>query len=203
MSTAAVVDAMAARHSHRCHVDDLVAVTPGRVVFGLAAMIRFVPRREDLREPERHDLAALLAQAAGSEPAGRVLVMDSGGHPEASLAGSKKLARLCALGMLGVVCDGRLRDTAGLEDLGIGAWCAGQTLRWAGDRLMPLAAGVPVVLGGVTVVPGDWVLADDAGVAVVPAGDVDAVLRDALEVERRDAATLARLTAEGPGPAPA
>jgi regulator of RNase E activity RraA len=190
---------MAGRHGHRCHIDGLVSPSPGRVAFGPAATIRFLPKRLDLQDAERHDFARLFRAAVGPEPAGKVLVMSCGGYPDESLGGGKKLSRLHNHRLSGLVCDGRLRDFAGLAEMGFAAYCAGETVRWAGDHLMPFAAGVEVAVRGVTVVPGDYVYADAAGVAVIPAADVREVLEEAVRIEERDAATIARIRAEDEG----
>ena len=34
-------------------------------------------------------------------------------------------------------------------------YCVGETTRWGGDVLMPFEANCPVIVGGVTIIPGD------------------------------------------------
>jgi regulator of RNase E activity RraA len=184
---------MAGRHAHRCHVDGLVSPAPGGVAFGPAATMRCLPRREDLRDPARHDFVPLFREAVGAEPRGKVLVIAAEGYPGESVAGGKKLTRLEIGGCSGLVTDGSLRDFAGLAEMPFSAWCSGETVRWAGDNLMPYEAGVPVELRGVTVVPGDYVYADASGVVVIPGADVAAVLEEAVRIEERDARTIARI----------
>jgi 4-hydroxy-4-methyl-2-oxoglutarate aldolase len=193
VTCAALVDAMAGRHAHRCHVDGLVSPAPGKVAFGPAATMRCLPGRADVRDPERHDFVPLFREAVGADPAGKVLVIAAEGYPGESVAGGKKLTRLETAGCSGLVTDGSLRDFAGLAEMSFSAWCSGETVRWAGDNLMPYEAGVPVELRGVTVLPGDWIYADASGVAVIPAGDVAAVLEEAVRIEERDAQVIARI----------
>jgi regulator of RNase E activity RraA len=188
----AICDAMMRRHAHRAHLTGLLSPCPDRALCGPAVTMRFLPLRRDRLDPARHDFEALLLEAVGDEPEGRVLVASSAGHPEAALAGGRKLSRLRNLGMAGILADGSLRDFAEVVELGIGAWCRGETVRQAGDLLMPFAANVPVALGGVTVFPGDWVYADAAGAVVMPAADVAEVLEEAVRIDQRDAATTAR-----------
>jgi regulator of RNase E activity RraA len=69
-------------------------------------------------------------------------------------------------------------------------------VRQGGDTVMPYAVNVPVALGGVTVVPGDWIYADAAGVVVIPPGDLRPVLEEAARIEERDAETVARMREE-------
>jgi regulator of RNase E activity RraA len=94
------------------------------------------------------------------------------------------------------VADGRLRDFAEVRDLGLAAWCSGETVRQGGDVLMPFAANVPVSLAGATVLPGDWVMADASGVVVIPAPDVGEVLAEAARLEMRDAEIVRQTRAE-------
>ena len=54
-------------------------------------------------------------------------------------------------------------------------------------RFKTLASNAPVVCGGVTVNPGDLIVADLDGVVVVPKEHVDAVLKMATEIEVREA----------------
>ena len=71
----------------------------------------------------------------------------------------------------------------------------GETVRQGGDTVMPYAANVPVCVGGVTVVPGDWVYADRSGAVVIPSDDLRPVLEEAARIEERDAAEVERLRA--------
>lgn len=127
------------------------------------------------------------------DPAGRVLAVSSWGYPDAPIAGGKKLSRLRNLGLAGLVADARLRDFDEVEELGIAAWCRGETVRQGGEAVMPFAANVPVALCGVTVFPGDWIYADASGAVVIPPGDVREILDEAARIEERDAAEVERM----------
>ena len=196
VSCSAICDAMMRRHAHRAHVMDLVSPTPERWLLGPALTMQFLPLRADRFESERHDFGALLLEAVGEgDPAGHVLAVSSWGHPDAPIAGGKKLSRLRNLGLAGLVADARLRDFDEVVELGIGAWCRGETVRQGGEAIMPFAANVPVGLCGVTVFPGDWVYADASGAVVIPPGDVREILEEAARIEERDAAEVVRMRA--------
>lgn len=196
VSGAAICDAMMRRRAHRAHIDDLVSPAPDRWVFAEAVTMQFMPLRVDHFDADRQDFGTLVLEAAGASPGGKVLVASCGGHPEQAVAGGKKLSRLANLGMRGIVSDARLRDFDEVVDLGLAAWVRGETVRQGGEVIMPFAAGVPVAVAGVTIFPGDWVYADRSGVVVIPPGDVRPVLEEALRIEERDAATVARMRAE-------
>lgn len=197
VSCSAICDAMMGRHGHRAHVTDLVSPAPERWLLGRALTMQFLPLRADLLDPARHDFGALLDEAvADVEPSGAVLVVSSWGYPDAPVAGGKKLSRLANLGMAGLVADARLRDFAEVVDLGLGAWCRGETVRQGGDTVMPYAANVPVAVGGVSVMPGDWVYADASGAVVIPPDDLGEVLEEAARIEERDAEEVSRMRVE-------
>lgn len=191
LTAASICDALGTLRDHRAHILDLVSPTPGEVLFGRAATIRFFPNRADHHSADdRFD--ELLRAVTGK---GHVLVLGAGGHPDQALAGGKKVARIEAAGFSGVLTDGRLRDLEEIAEFELVAYCGGETVRAAGDDVTPLAANVPVEVDGVGVLPGDWIYADAAGAVVIPAGDVEAVLAEARRIEERDAAavTAARL----------
>lgn len=191
LTAASICDALKARFDHRAHILDLVTPTPGEVLFGRVATIRYFPNRRDHHsDPDRFD--QLLDAVAGK---GHVLVLSSGGHPDQALAGGKKIARVEAAGFSGLLTDGRLRDLEEIAGFELVTYCGGETVRAAGDEVTPLAANVPVEIDGVGVLPGDWIYADGAGAVVIPAVAIDDVLADARLIEEKDAAavTAARL----------
>lgn len=196
VSCSAICDAMMRRHAHRAHITGLVSPVPQRWVLAEVVTMAFMPLRADVFDPAQHDFGPLALAAAGRDPEGKLLVASAGGHPQQPIAGGKKLSRLRNLGMAGVLTDARLRDFDEVVDLGIAAWAGGETVRQGGETIMPFAAGVPVVVGGVTVFPGDVVYADRSGAVVIPPADLAAVLEEAARIEERDAGTVARMRDE-------
>jgi regulator of RNase E activity RraA len=193
LSVSALCDALGGLVGHPCHLTGLVSPVPDRVLSGPAATLAFLPARDDR---PAGDFAGLVVRAAGDAPAGRVLVAGVPGHPDAAVAGGMKLSRVADLGMAGILTDARLRDFAEVRELGIAAWCRGETVRQGGALVSPVDAGVPVAMGGVTVVPGDWVHADASGAVVIPARALDEVISAARAKEERDAAAVIRMRAE-------
>ncbi len=90
---------------------------------------------------------------------GRVLVVDGQGSLRIGLMGDG-LARFGAdNGWAGVVINGVIRDSLGMQNLDIGVKALGTTARrgW-----IPITANndIPLTLGGAIFHPGDWVYAD-------------------------------------------
>ncbi|MGW4568969.1 RraA family protein [Streptomyces sp. NPDC004561] len=197
VDSASLVDAMGRVHGHRADILDLVSPDPSRVMFGPAVTVAYLPYRDDLPEKDL-GFATLFYRAVGDAPVGKVVVLSSGGYPDSSHGGGTKLSRLHNHRVAGVLADGRLRDFAQLADYGFATWCRGQATRWGGDTVMPFAANTAVEIGGVCVMPGDYVYADSAGAVVIPASSVRRVLEEAARVEDEDERTAELIRTEDP-----
>lgn len=193
VTSASLCDAMAARFDHRAHVIDLVSPSPGVIIFGPAATMSFMPNRRDLHSGDGDRFEALLDESTQGGAEGRVLVMGSAGHPDEALAGGRKVARIEAAGFAGLLADGRLRDMEEIAEFELGCYCWGESVRAAGDRVTPYAANVPVAVDALTVMPGDWVFADNAGAVVIPGSVVSDIVDEAVRIEDRDAAAVKKI----------
>ncbi|MET0716186.1 MAG: methyltransferase [Mycetocola sp.] len=101
---------------------------------------------------------------------GDILVVNGHGVTNRALIGELISERLRQLGVAGVVIDGAIRDARDIEEMGFPVFSASITP--AGPyRHGPFRVGVPVAVGGVVVAPGDIIVGDDDGVAVIPLSD--------------------------------
>ena len=198
LHSAALTDAMGRRHEHVAHILDWVTPTPGRVLFGPAATVQYMPYRADLHDSVHHNFARKFYEALSGDGTGKVLVMSSGGHPGASMGGGIKMSRPQNQALAGVLIDGRLRDFHELAEYDFAAYCRGETVRWGGDTIMPWAADVAVQVGGVTIHPGDYVFADSAAAVIIPAADLEWVLAEAHKIDASDAGWIVKIKAEDP-----
>lgn len=198
VSTAALTDALGRLTPHRAHILDLVSPTPGRLLFGPAITIQFVPFRQDLYDAHVHNFARFFYQAIGPGAGQSVLVLGNSGPPDLSLGGGTKLSRLQNHALAGMLAGGRLRDFSELERYDQVFYCAGETVKAGTADVMPVAANVPVVVGGTTVLPGDIVYADSAAAVIVPAGLADEAFRLAADVEAEDASFVTIIRDEDP-----
>jgi regulator of RNase E activity RraA len=99
--------------------------------------------------------------------------------------GSEAAESLQRAGIVGAIVDGAVRDLEGLAKLRFGCWTSGRTPITGRWRLEAVAFGEPVAICGVQVRQGDIVVADDGGVAFVPADRFEAFARTLIErVER-------------------
>jgi regulator of RNase E activity RraA len=99
-------------------------------------------------------------------------------------------------GLAGLVTDGGCRDLVSMQEIGVPVFARGTCLFGPGAVIRPTAANVPIVCGGVEVVPGDVIAADVDGVLVIPRAAVPDVARLRVELDRKEAETR-RLIEEG------
>jgi regulator of RNase E activity RraA len=94
------------------------------------------------------------------------------------LTGNSAQRRGCA----GVILDGNLRDIEGLRNIGFQVFYRDLSPRNAIGRWEMVASQVPVSIEGVTIEPGDVILAEFDGILVVPASQAEQVLREAESI---------------------
>ncbi len=199
LGVADVVDAMGMAFEHRAHIIRLDSPNPERVLFGPAVTIGFLPVRKDLMDPEKHSLGPAFYRAIGDDdPAGRVLVMASNGHPDTSLGGGTKLSRLQNHKLAGLLCDGTVRDYEELQSYDFAVYCKGETVRTGGNEIQPYLTNVPVSVDGVTIVPGDYIFAQGSSAVVLPAESAQSILTKAQQIVQKLNKMKAALVNEDP-----
>lgn len=106
-------------------------------------------------------------QAVMHEGHGNVLVVDGGGSLKIGIMGDRIGGTAAANGWAGVVINGVVRDTAGLNKLDIGIKALGATARRGWTPVSP-APRPELTFGGVIFRTGHWVYADEDCVLVSP-----------------------------------
>jgi regulator of ribonuclease activity A len=102
---------------------------------------------------------------------GHVLVIDAGGSVRAFF-GDFMAGLVAANQWAGVVVNGGARDSDEIDRMEVGVKALGTHPR-RGERTGKGERDVPVTFGGVTFVPGRWLVADADGVVVLPEGVTD------------------------------
>lgn len=90
----------------------------------------------------------------------------------------------------GVVADGPVRDIDEARELDFPIFTNKVTCYTARARVVEMATNVPVEIGGVVVLPGDYLVADGSAVIVIRPDDVAAVLAAAESICAREAAMI-------------
>ena len=118
---------------------------------------------------------------------GDVIIVDTYGETNASGWGGLMTHTAVKTGLEGVVIDGSVRDLEDLRQLDFPVYARAVTARGC-FKDGPGEINCPISCGGVAVMPGDLILADEDGVVCVPFDDVEVVLERAriqLENEKK------------------
>lgn len=129
---------------------------------------------------------------------GEVIVVEQRTGIDAGCWGGTLTLGAKVRGVVGVVADGPVRDIDEARGYGFAIFCRALTARTARGRVAEAQTNGPVAIGGVVVQPGDYVLADNSGVAFVPADDIGRVLDAAEQIAGREAAMAKALLAGRP-----
>ncbi|MEU4241837.1 RraA family protein [Actinoplanes sp. NPDC026619] len=128
----------------------------------------------------------MLHAAIYQAPPGSVIVVESGDVTHA-LAGGNVCAVAQRNGVAGFVLDGVIRDIAEVRQLGFPVFGRG-VLPVPAGKAAALPLNVPIRCGGVPVQAGDWVVADEEGIVVVPAALRDETLETGAAKQAKEAA---------------
>lgn len=140
------------------------------------------------------DGVALACAVVQAKP-GDILVVDRQGDDRHACWGAVMTAAAQAAGLAGVVIDGFITDIAAIRASGLPVWCRGRsplTTKLLGHGG---SIGAAVTCGGVRVMPGDLVLADENGVCVVEVGAAAALAERALAMQAAEPDVIARVRA--------
>ena len=118
--------------------------------------------------------------AIGLLEPGDILVIDGRGHTETAVWGGIMTRAAISQGIGGVVVDGAVRDAAEIRELGFATFAAGICPAGPGKGFGGIIDG-PIACAGCPVKPGDIVIGDDDGVAVIPLERQAEILQAALE----------------------
>jgi 4-hydroxy-4-methyl-2-oxoglutarate aldolase len=110
---------------------------------------------------------------AGAGP-GRVLAVAFDGAVARGYWGEVLTTAAQTAGLVALVIDGEVRDTAAIERHGFPVFAAGVALRGS-SKTGPGSVGTEITVGDVRVYPGDWLVGDADGVVCIRAADLAAV----------------------------
>lgn len=158
----------------QCMDGGIRPVAPGMRTAGPAYTVRCYP-------------GATWAMEAAMEAAkpGDVIVADGGGSAEVILMGGLMGRRMHSRGIAGAVVDGAVRDTEQLAAIGFNVFSRHVCPR-AGTFAEIGEQQAIVCCGRIPVRPGDWVVADPDGVAVVPHELLDDTIARAAAIHARE-----------------
>ena len=131
-------------------------------------------------------------EAVYAAPAGSVLVIDAYDFLESGPFGEIIAVAAQMRGIVGLVTSGSVRDRDAIIAIGFPVFAKGLCVKGT-DKLVPAKLGGSIVVDGVVVNPGDWVLGDADGVVVIPAAVAATVLHQSVEREVKERAIIDRI----------
>jgi regulator of RNase E activity RraA len=170
----------------RAHMTDEIRLLAGHRLAGPAVTLRIV--RDDKASRNAEGMAAIKVFEDAPEGSVIVAALDSEkdfavfGATFAILAQSRKLT--------GFVVDGSVRSLAELKRMEFPTFARGAVPGSAGGHYRLDGANVTILCGGIEVNPGDYVVADEDGVAVAPKDRTQEVLSSALLMQHQDEVLL-------------
>lgn len=162
------LDELGVRGAIPAHV--LAPIAPGQRLVGPAITVRNVPDRfVPYRKWQRSDESLMGEREAYfvARP-GDAIVIDGGGRMEASNMGGHSARAAREMRCAGAIVDGPVTGVADIAALEYPVWARGATTVTGNHRVETVEINGVVSCGGVQVRPGDLVVADDQGIAIVP-----------------------------------
>jgi regulator of RNase E activity RraA len=169
---------------------------------GVAVTVRYVPTNKRASRVSPEEFKAFedrWYRELSPEPfvgllgAGSVVVIDGHEDGDTGTIGSNNIMTWKARGAVGVVTSGGARDTDEIIKEKVPLYFRGPGRGIRPGRNEVESVNRPVTVGGVLVRPGDVVVADGDGVAVVPREHAEAVARAARAVLEADKAARRKL----------
>jgi regulator of RNase E activity RraA len=187
ISTSTAADVLRAKGAERLVLDGVRPMQKvGRPVSGAARTMRFLPARGDIVQPFANNPRNRLIDDVRP---GEVLVFDAMrglrglGGP---VFGDMTALRAHRAGAVALVTDAPVRDSLAIAEIGLPIFAAGLRPGPTPQAIIRWEADIPVQCGGALVRPGDWMLADDDGVLVIPRSLIDFVLEESGRLLREE-----------------
>ena len=182
LSVALVLDALdGLGHRHQALQPAGLPRTAQSIAIGYAKTLQWVDLDRD--DPNTYDLEL---RAIDSLRPGEMIVCATAESARSGIWGELLTTAAIARGATGVVTDGAVRDIARIETLGFPVFSRHVSALDSFNRQKVVDFDVTVELGGVSVAPGDLIIADRDGIAVVPKALESEVLEAALDKATRE-----------------
>ncbi len=173
-------------------ITGIVPLYPTERIAGRAVTVRLKTKGDE--EAKVH----LGATAVVTADAGDVIVIDHNGRTDVAGWGGILSTAARTRGIAGVIIDGASRDVDEARGLGLPLYGRAATPLTARGRIIEEFTNQPIEIAGVTVNPGDYVIADASGIVVVPAERAAEVVPEAERIVERESAMAADVKAGKP-----
>ena len=175
----------------------LKPTNPAARVVGRALTVRNIAAKASVAEAVAGGVSGLAEIEAHNlaEP-GDVLVLQ--GVDQISNMGGMSASIGKRQGQLGAIVDGAVRDVDHGRDIGYAIWSRSVSPITGKWRIETVAVNKPVTICGVSVNPGDLVLADETGVCFIPRARAADVLARVRKIAASEVAREAKIASGAP-----
>ena len=156
-------------------------------IAGHVRTVELAPDNGEQRNTVHLGASAILAAAQGD------VIVVAGGRSDAAGWGGLLTFAAQQRGVAGVIVDGACRDIPEALEMGFPIYGRGAIPTSARKRLFQKSNGETVVVCGVSVAEGDYVVADASGVVFVPRSRISEVISIADEIATAEAGFLEEL----------
>lgn len=118
-------------------------------------------------------------------PAGSVLAVNTGGNTTSAVFGELMGRSAVSFRLGGIVVDGAIRDVAAMTALSLPAFSREVSIGGC-DKDGPGEINVPIACGNAVVMPGDILVGDADGVAVIPRDEAGKILERVRRLRERE-----------------
>ena len=168
------------------------SISVQRCIAGRVQTVKLGLARPDI--PKKH----LCSSAVDAALTGDVIVVENKESEIAAGWGGILSTAAVAKGLSGVIVDGPARDADESRDVDFPVFARAATPFTARGRVAEHSWNEPIDIGGVTVDPGDLVLADGSGIVFIPQNHTNKVLAKAEEIQGKEAAMALAVKAGKP-----
>jgi 4-hydroxy-4-methyl-2-oxoglutarate aldolase len=178
--TGVVHDVMRAMGLHNFTLpSELRPIIPEKPLAGPA----FTIEGKIVKDGDPHETLLAWTGLLSQAPSGSVWVSQPNDRAVAHM-GELSAETLNNKGVRGCIADGFVRDVNFLLAIGFQTWCRGFTPRDIVGHWLPVATNVPIIIGGATIAPGDYMVGDRDGLIRIPKAQAQEI------VEKAEAAML-------------
>jgi 4-hydroxy-4-methyl-2-oxoglutarate aldolase len=173
--TGVVHDVMRAMGLHNFTLpSELRPIIPEKPLAGPA----FTIEGKIVKDGDPHETLLAWTGLLSQAPSGSVWVSQPNDRAVAHM-GELSAETLNNKGVRGCIADGFVRDVNFLLAIGFQTWCRGFTPRDIVGHWLPVATNVPIIIGGATIAPGDYMVGDRDGLIRIPKAQAQEIVEKA------------------------
>ena len=137
---------------------------------------RAVTVRLKTKGPGETSAVHLCTRAVVAADPGDIIVIDHRTRADAAGWGGILSTAAKTKGVAGVIIDGASRDVDEAQGLGLPLFARSRTPLTARNRIIEESTNEPIEIASVAVRPGDYIIADNSGIVVIPSDRVEEVI---------------------------